>query len=474
MSHRDNGCRTASCTNAQDLSAAVRGLLGDVQWRGVRFRRDCGWSAPGLVTAALLWAFSSEPTLTGRFGQAMKLAGRLGRGLAPAKASYQAFMKLLVRWTADLRAEVALEYQRVMGRRFPGSFRVAGFVPLGGDGSRLQLARTRSNEACYSAARARAGRGGRRRGAGRRGLSRRARARRARDKKADSPQMALTLLHHLALRLPWDWRLGGYDSSERRHLLDMIPRLPPDALVVADCGFVGYEFWSALLESGRHFVIRVGGNVRLLRKLGLARESRGVVYLWPDKAARRRRPPLRLRLAEVHDGRRAWYLVTSVPDPRRLSDAQVAQVYGYRWRAELFFRHFKQTYGRAKLRSHKGAHAECEAEWSLLGLWTMLLHARLRLPEKDRCRLSVARVLRAFGRALDENRCRPEPGESLGELLARAVTDPYRRRDKTSRGYPRKKYEPPAAPPRISEASGTQRQLAQRVMKPAAEKRLTA
>lgn len=468
MSHQDKDCRTPSPTNAQELSAAIHGLLGNISWQGISFRRDCGWAPLGLVTAALLWACSSQPTLTGRFGQALKCARRLGRSLAPAQTSYQAFLKLLVRWTADLRSALAWEYHRVMERRFPKAFRLAGFVPLGADGSKLQLARTRSNEARYAPAKTRAQQGKKRRPTKRRQLSRPARAQRARDKKADSPQMALTLVHHLGVRLPWDWRLGRSDSSERQHLLDLIPQLPSEALVVADCGFVGYEFWSALLASNRHFVIRVGGNVRLLKKLGLARESQGTVYLWPDKAAKRKQPPLRLRLVEVQDGRRSWSLVTSVLQPRRLSDRQVAQLYGYRWRIELFFRHFKQTYGRAKLRSHKGAHSECEAEWSLLGLWTMLLHARLQLPEPDRSRLSVARVLRAFGQALDAYQCRPEPGEALGELLAQAVIDPYRRRDKTSREYPRKKYERPAGSPRILKATATQRQRVQQVMQPAA------
>lgn len=464
MSHQDNDCRTTPGTNAQDLVAAIHGLLGECHWQGVRFRKGCGWAALGLVTAALAWAFSSEQTLTGRSGQALKLARQLGRRLAPVKTSYQAFLKLLVRRTADLREQIVLEYRRVMGQRFPEAFRIAGFVPLAGDGSEPQLARTRSNEACYSPAKTRAGKGKKRRRTGRRQLSRQARAERARDKKADSPQMALTLLHHPTLRLPWDWRLGRYDSSERQHLLDMVPHLPPDALVAADCGSVGYEFWSALLASGRHFVIRVGGNVRLLKELGLAREANATVYLWPDKAAKRRQEPLRLRLVEVHDGRRSWYPVTSVLSPKRLSDARVAQIYGYRWRIELFFRHFKQTYGRAKLRSHKGEHAECEAEWSLLGLWAMLLHARLQLPEACRGRISVAQVWRAFAQAPGGYRCQPEPGESLGELLGRAVIDAYRRRDKTSRDYPRKKYEPPAGAPEILAASRAQRQQAQEVM----------
>jgi IS4 transposase len=464
MSHRDMDCRTTSVTNAQELSAAIQGRLAKTQWN-VQFRDDCGWSALGLVTAALVWACSSKNTLSGRWQQAFKFARKLGRRFAPAKTSYQAYIKLLVRWTADLRQDLVLEYHRVMEREFPDQFRIAGYVPLGGDGSKLQLARTRSNEARYSPAKTRAKKGKKRRRTKRRKQSPQARAKQARDKKADSPQMAMTLLHHLTLRLPWDWRLGRSDSSERQQLLDMIPHLPPDALIAADCGFFGYEFWSALLASKRQFVIRVGGNVRLLKKLGLAREVNGTVYLWPDKVAKRKQEPLLLRLVEVHDGRQSWYLVTSVLSPKRLSDQQVAKIYAYRWRIELFFRHFKQTFGRAKLRSHKGENAECEAEWSLLALWTMLLHARLQLPEKDQGRVSVARVLRAFTQVLDHSKWRPEPGESLAELLSEAVIDSYRRRDKTSRDYPRKKYERPAGAPRILQATPTQRQRAQKLTK---------
>jgi Transposase DDE domain len=468
MSHRDTDSRTTSVTHAQELSAAVQGLLGTIQWTNVRFRRDCRWTPMGLAVAALMWACSAKTTLGDRFEQALKLAHGLGRHFAPAQTSYQAFLKILVRWTAALRQDLVLQYHLLMERAFPDHFRIAGYVPFGGDGSKLQVARTRSNEARYSPAKTRARKGKKRRKTKRRKQSRQARAHQARAKKADSPQMALTLLHHLALRLPWDWRLGPSDASERHQLLDMIPHLPPDALVVADCGFYGYEFWSALLASKRQFVIRVGGNVRLLKKLGTARESNGTVYVWPDKVAKRNQPPLVLRLVEVHDGRQSWYLVTSVLHPKRLSDTQVAQIYGYRWRIELFFRHFKQTYGRAKLRSHKGEHAACEAEWSLLGLWTMLLHARLQWPDQDPGRLSVARVLRAFAQALDHAKWRPEPGASLPELLSRAVIDPYRRRDKTSRNYPRKKYEQPAGAPRILKATVTQRQNAHKLMTKAA------
>lgn len=476
MSHRDRDCGNGSGTNAQQLRAAVDDLLAGVDWRGIGFRNDCGWAVRGLVVAALIWAWSRKESLKGRLPQALRLVGRLGQALAPGKTSYQAFMKMLVRWTPELRECLVPAFRLRMQHEFPDQFRTHGFVVVAGDGSKLQLARTRSNEERYAPAKTRGRKGNRRRKARRRPRSHKARAQQARDKKADSPQMALTLLYHVMLRLPWDWRLGPSDSSEREHLRVMIPRLPPDALVVADCGFVGYEFWSDLLNSGREFVIRVGGNVRLLRRLGTVRESNGTIYLWPNKAAKRGQEPLALRMVVVHDGRRPWHLVTSVRDPKRLSDRQVADIYRRRWRIELFFRHFKQTFGRAKLRSHKAGHAECEAEWSLLGLWAILLHTQIQHQRTSGAtgNVSVARMLRALRQVLDEYKSRPERGESLAEQLLDAVVDTCRRRNKMSRNYPRRKHETQAKPPRLRTATPTQRRLAKQVVSRNHEKGLPA
>jgi Transposase DDE domain len=455
MSHRDGDCRNSSCGSAQEFSRALAWILSGIRWKDVELRADCGWTVRTLVTAALLWAWSGETTLKERLQQALGAARRIcGRGV-PARTSYQAFLKLLVRWTKPLRAELVRALRTRMKEGFPRHFRIAGFVVLAGDGSKVGLPRTQSNEARFSTRKTR-----RRKPRSQRPRSQKAQQQRARTKKADSPQLALTALFHLGLRLPWDWRIGPSDDSERDHLRDMIPDLPSDALVTADCGFVGYDFWGALLDSGRQFVIRVGGNVRLLKQLGVVRESAGTIYLWPDKAARRGQPPLVLRLVVVQGSRHPWYLVTSVRNPRRLSDREVAEIYRRRWGIELFFRHFKQTFRRSKLRSHKAEHAECEIQWSLLGLWTLLLSAQRHLPGSTDCpaRLSVARVLRAFRKAIANS---IEPKCSFSDLLSAAVTDRYSRRDKRSRGYPRKKYEPPAKQPRITNATKQQRQLAQ-------------
>lgn len=474
MSQRDQRCRKASDGNAQELLKAFQWLLAGICWRSICLRKDCGWSVPGLATAALVWAWSGENTLQERWWNARQVVQQLWKRAAPRKTSYQAFLKLLVRWTEPLRAELVWALQQRMEREFPQQFRLAGFVVLAADGTKIELPRTRSHEAHFAPAKARR-RQSRQSRRGRRARSRTAQQQRARQKKADSPQLALTALLHVGLRLPWDWRRGASDAGERAQLLDLLDGLPPDALLTADCGFVGYEFWQALLASGREFVIRVGGNVRLLKQLGYVRESAGTIYLWPDQAARRGQPPLVLRLVVVQGARHPWYLVTSVRDPRRLSDRQVAEIYRRRWGIELFFRHFKQTFGRCKLRSRKAEHAECELEWSLLGLWTMLLYA-----QKQACgsagpvRLSVARVLRFFRQSLRESRHGWSGSVPLRELLSSALIDPYVRRDRRSRGYPRKKYEPPAQPPRITTATAQQRECAQELRSLTTSKGLTA
>ncbi|MGA8346821.1 MAG: transposase [Isosphaeraceae bacterium] len=292
----------------------------------------------------------------------------------------------------------------------------------------------------------------------RRARSQAARARRAREKKTNSPQMWLTVMFHVGTGLPWDWRTGPSDSSERDHLRQMINALPAGALVTADAGFVGYEYWKALIESGRHLLIRVGANVRLLKNLGYVKERNGLVYLWPDREAARNQPPLVLRLVVAQGGKHPVYLVTSVLDEATLSDKQVVEIYALRWGVELFYRHFKQTFERRKLRSRSADNAELERTWSLLGLWAMSLHAQVELARDGvpARRISVAKVLRAYRKSLREYKSVADPGESLRELVSKAVIDPYKRANKSSRDYPRKKHGHAIGAPEILNATKDQ------------------
>lgn len=96
----------------------------------------------------------------------------------------------------------------------------------------------------------------------------------------------------------------------------------------------------------------------------------------------------------------------------------------------------------------------------------MQLYARIQQKTRPPStqRLSVARVLRAFGQAIDEYKSQPDPDQSLPRKLRNAVMDNYQRKNKTSRNYPRKKYETKAKPPLILIATPVQKQHAKHVL----------
>jgi hypothetical protein len=324
---------------------------------------------------------------------------------------------------------------------------VHGLAVFGTDGSRVELPRTRSHEAAYAPQSPRAFR---------RGRPRRATA--AAQKKAQTPLIWLTLLWHVGTGLPWCWRCGPSGSSEREHCLAMLEELPTGALLTGDAGFTGYGFLETILHSGRHVLVRMGSNVRLLRKLGWTGETHSTVYLWPERVAGQKQPPLVLRLIILQGARQPLYLVTSVP-ASRLNERQVIDIYRRRWGIELFFRHFKQTFQRRKLRSASAEPALVELHWSLLGLWGMALYAQVELERQqlDPARLSVACVLRSFRRILRDYRHPAERGHSLQVRLRQAVRDTYPRHTKAARDYPRKKHpDPPARPPQIVTATSSQ------------------
>jgi hypothetical protein len=238
----------------------------------------------------------------------------------------------------------------------------------------------------------------------------------------------------------------------------MLKSLPENSLVTADAGFVGYDFARTILASDRQLLVRVGANVRLLKKLGFVRESHGTVYVWTNKAAQHSEPPLVFRLIVAQGPKHPICLITSVQGAQTLSDRDIFELYKRRWGIELFYRHLKQTFGRRKLRSTSAGNASVELEWSLVGLWGLGLSAAAELAKTGTSlsRISVAGVLRAFRRLLRDYLHPVVPGQTLCRWLRSALIDPYRRKNKQSRNYPRKKKHEIIGVPTIAEASPQQ------------------
>lgn len=284
------------------------------------------------------------------------------------------------------------------------------------------------------------------------------------QKKAVAPRVWLTALWHLGSGLPWNRQRGPSDSSEREHALKRLDWLPERALLLADAGFTGYDFWEAIQARGHDFLIRVGAHVTLLKELGYFRERGGRVYLWPDRHQRRGSPPLVLRLVFAHDGKHPVYLVTNVLTQTALTDRQVIELCQARWGIEVFFRSFKRTYGRHKLLSASTEAVRLELDRSLAALWAACLYAQVQPCQagQDLTRTSVAQVLRILRRAMRR------PRLALALLLTLALVDDSSRASQASRDYPRKKTDAPVTAPLIIKANSYQRLRAQQL------RRLTA
>jgi len=284
------------------------------------------------------------------------------------------------------------------------------------------------------------------------------------------PQALVTTIVEVHTGLLWDWRIDRGRAAEKTHLIQMAPHLPAEALLLGDGNFVGYPVWSKLQAAGKHFLIRVGGNVSLLTQLwpDAALRCRGdIVYAWP-KHHRQRVAPLTLRLIRVGSRKNRVFLLTNVLDSGQLSKRTAGTIYRLRWGVELFYRTLKRTLGYAKLRSKAGRRARIELEWGLIALAIAVmmgvnaLHRRHRDPR----RLSPARLIHALRAALlRSDRGRPSRADAvLHRALANAVKDDYQRHaSKRSRHRPITPNTPfplVLKPPRLRPATAREREIA--------------
>src|SRR6476646_5428316 len=157
MSHRDQCRRNSFPAGAQDLKMVISWLLAEADFGGLKPPKDGRWSFRGLVVMALLWVWSDEATLTGRFSAVLQIAGRLWPRDVPRSISYQAFTKRLVRWTAALLAPLQHTLRQRLKRSLRAHWRIAGRCVFGVDGTKLELPRTVSNEQQFAPSATRTG-----------------------------------------------------------------------------------------------------------------------------------------------------------------------------------------------------------------------------------------------------------------------------------------------------------------------------
>jgi hypothetical protein len=423
-------------TNGQSVKTAIDWFFGtgDI-FSHLGFHGNIKWLASDLARMALLFSWSEKECVTDAFAESAKRCMKLG--FAVTLTTYQGFILAITSYIHIFIPLMISQLHRRMQEVGGDFWEFAGFVPIAFDGSRSSAARTQSNEAelCCPTY----------------GQSNHAKAKKKKknsnndDKLRDpKPQAWITLMWHMGLRLPWDWRLGPSNSSERKHVQEMVTEghFPVNTLFCGDAGFVGYDFWSSILQRGSHFLVRVGSNVNLISEnLKWERKGDGEVLCWP-KDKQHKQPPLTLRLVRVKIGKTKVYLLTSVLDPTKLAKEAMAELYEMRWGIEIEFRGLKQTLNGSKLRCRNADRLYAELHWSILSMAIAeLLALKEQIPnatpnqkqeqnseQYSPKKRSLANTMRAIYNCLDELLETPEPHQDLFSLLAQAVTDDYHRR----------------------------------------------
>lgn len=436
------------------LKRATQWIIDEDMFANLRRHGNSSWKASSMVILAVLTAWMPNSQLTGAFAIACERSVNLFGVLAID--TYQGMMRALVTNGSNLLLIIWSRLQWLMETVSPNHFRIGGWVPLAMDGSRFSTPRTKSNERAFAV---------KQYGKGSMAKSRKNwknKSRRSKKLAPIKPQIWLTLIWHMGLKLPWCWKSGPSNSSERHHIMDLLRlmKFPEKTLFCGDAGFVGHELWSTIIEQGHNFLVRVGGNVRLLKKLAVVRKGDGIVFLWPSAIAKKNRPPLILRLIEVTSSAGTMYLLTNILDEKKLSFQAIRKLYPLRWGIELQFRAAKQTFRLGKLRSRTSENALVELDWSLVALTMVQLLAireQIRIdvpPDKT----SVSEALKAIRYAIDTWSEKKPKILSLRTKLQQATKDSYQRTSsKKARYQPKYKDKPSTKQPVLITATKQQK-----------------
>ena len=427
------------------------------------FHGNVKWIAEELVAQALIWSWQEAKKVTDAFNQTREICEDLK--LSNTIVTYTAFMNALTRY-ADVFGDRLRDRFQTLAEEVGGErFRTRGWVLIGFDGSRVTAPRTVSNERAFCPPNY--GNGKRAKYGKKKSQGLRRRRNQQHKPQPQAPQAWITMMWHMGLRLPWTWRLGPSNSSERDHVKEMLEHeeFPENTLFCGDAGFTGYPLWSAIVNMpGQHFLVRVGANVNLLSEHADVKTcGGGVVLCWPKGRMNSGEPPLRLRLVRVTVGKTNMWMLTSVLDQRTLSKKHIVKFYKLRWGIEVEYRGLKQTIDKHTLRCRNCERLLVELDWSIRGMAVAeLIALREQLgteadsnedyDPRERSLANTMRALRTCMRRLHKH------DDGLLHALSQALVQRYNNRtDKRARYRPPNPDKKPLGDPTITKMTAEQR-----------------
>ena len=265
-----------------------------------------------LLTDGLAWAADSEPVKLPSKSAIFQARARLG--FEPVEA--------LFRRVARPLAEPATPGCWLAGRRL---------VAI--DGMCLDVADTTENDTWF-------GRGGVNKG-----------------ERAAFPQARVVALAECGTHVMFDAVVGAYTTAENTLARELVDRLQPGMLLLADRGFCGFPLWARAAATGADLLWRAMSNMKP-RHIKTLSDGTWLAELRPAGNAGRTTAPLTIRVIDyqLDDGRlndTTYRLFTTLLDPTEAPAVDLAVAYAQRWEIESTFDELKthQRGARTVLRS---------------------------------------------------------------------------------------------------------------------------
>ena len=442
-----------------------RALLGwlipsDTLFAKDRFHGNTKWVPEQLTQQAIIWAWQDARNVTDAFEVTLEICDELN--IKNGAKTYTGFVDALVRYQEIFSQRLRMQFQ-ALAEEVAGRFwRDRGWLLMGFDGSRATTPRSISNEKEFCASNYGSGKTAKYRKKKSKGMRRRKNEKNKPQPQA--PQTWITMMWHMSLRLPWTWRLGPSNSSERGHVMEILKQeeFPEGTLFCGDAGFVGYDFWNAILAAEGNFLVRVGANVNLLsEQADTKRLGGGSVLCWPKGKMNSGAEPLRLRLVKVKIGKTTMWMLTSVLDCKKLPIKKIIKYYKMRWGVEVEFRGLKQTIDKRNLRCRNSDRVYAELDWSIRAMaFAELVALREQIPnnkqrrqskeEYDTRERSLANTVRALRKCLRNLTKYADPKRHLLSQLSEALVQKYNNHaDKKARYRPKNPDKKPLGEPTI-------------------------
>ena len=217
------------------------------------------------------------------------------------------------------------------------------------------------------------------------------------------PQVRLLALAECGTRALIAACCGAYSTGEKTLARELLPRLRPGMLLLADANFACYELWAAAAAAGAELVWRAGAQLGLPVDAVLADGT----YLSRLKAPRHLRKQsaadITVRVIEYHlldaagEVTETFTLITTLTSPDAAPARELADLYQARWEIETALGAFKTEMKGAGvvLRSKTPDGAEQET-WALLCAYHAireLICAAAALARADPLRISFVNAL---------------------------------------------------------------------------------